>query len=105
MNETLGAVIKAARVEGMALTRRAFAERVGVTQEAVYAWDKGWRTPGGKLFVKLLRIVPPAFALRMLKAVGMRNPEDWALHLADEIVGSIPIGRLGFLINGADNDA
>jgi len=81
--ETLGAVIKAARVEGMALTRREFAERVGVTQEAVYAWDKDWRTPGGRLFVRLLELVPPPFAVRLLRAAGMHSPVSLLIPMCD----------------------
>ena len=36
MKETVGAVIKAARTEGMGLTRVAFATLVAVTDQSIY---------------------------------------------------------------------
>ena len=84
MKETIGAVIKAARTEGMALTRVAFAALVAVTDQSIYYWEIGKRSPRADTFTRLLDVVPPAFALRLLTAAGMDNAEWWAICLAEE---------------------
>ena len=90
MKETIGAVIKAARTEGMGgLTRVAFAAHLDVSDQTVYYWESGKRHPHYDHFVRLLVVVPPAFALRLLVAAGMDNAEWWATCLVDEINSGI----------------
>ena len=85
MKETVGAVIKAARTEGMGgLTRVAFAAHLDVSDQTVYYWESGKRHPHYDHFVRLLDVVPPAFALRLLTAAGMPNAEWWATLLCEE---------------------
>ena len=88
MQETLGQVIRLARKEGLGLTREQFTPLVGVTLMTAYYWERGSRAPRCDTFVKLLGIVPPEFALRMLNAAGMPNPEAWAMRLHDTIHSS-----------------
>ena len=85
MKESIGAVIKAARTEGMELTRVAFAALLAVSDQTVYYWEVGKRHPRYGGFVHLLAIVPPFFALRLLVAAGMDNAEWWAVRLCDEV--------------------
>lgn len=87
--EAIGAAIRAARTEGLGQTRKAFGKVIGVTDQTVYYWEIGKRSPRGEAFVRLLAEVPPHFALRLLNAAGMRNTEAWAFRVNDEI-GSRP---------------
>ena len=87
--ETIGAAIKAARTEGMALTRVAFAALVAVTDQSIYYWEIGKRSPRADTFTRLLSVVPPFFALRLLIAAGMDNAEWWAIQLSEEASGRV----------------
>lgn len=85
MKESIGAVIRAARTEGLRQTRKVFANSVCVSKDTLYYWEIGKRRPRGGAFTRLLAAVPPCFALRLLNAAGMKNPEAWVSRLSDEI--------------------
>lgn len=104
MKETIGAVIKAARTEGMGLTRVAFATRMSVADQTIYYWEVGKRHPRHNGFVRLLETVPPHFALRLLCAAGMRNPEAWALRLCTEIHSGWPTPEDVLGVKDEDDD-
>jgi DNA-binding XRE family transcriptional regulator len=85
VKETIATVVKAARIEGLGETRAVFAQFVGVSEQTVYYWDTGKRTPNAKGFARLLEYIPPHFALRLLRAAGMPDPEAWVIQLEDAI--------------------
>jgi len=87
MIETIGAVIKAARTEALEETRVVFAAALGVTDQTIYYWEIGKRSPRADTFTRLLQHMPPHFAARLLSAAGMSNVEAWLMRMWDDIIG------------------